>query len=167
MDKYIIERRARVRLTWFKRYEEIGNISQVCREFGISRKAFYKWWPCYAREGLSGLKDHSKRPKNHPKTVPNEIAQLIVKLRQKSYYGPRRLAFYLERDYGVKLSVYGVYRVLVRAGLIKPRKQRPRNKPVYYQMNYPGQRVQVDVKYMPKLSLGDPPSLTKNTNTLP
>ncbi len=118
MDKYIIERRARVRLAWFKRYEEIRNISQACREFGISRKTFYKWWPHYAKQGFSGLKNHSKCPKSHPKMVPKEIAQLIVKLRQKSQYGPRRLAFYLERDYGVKLSVYSVYRVLVRAGLL-------------------------------------------------
>jgi len=44
MNKYIIERRARVRQAWFKRYEGIGNISQVCREFAISRKTFYKWW---------------------------------------------------------------------------------------------------------------------------
>ena len=43
----------------------------------------------------------------------------------------------------------GIYRVLVRAGEIKPRKTRPHRKPVYYQMNYPGQRVQVDAKYMP------------------
>ena len=157
MDKYIIERRARMRLAWFKRLEQIGNVSQVCREFGISRKTFYKWWPRYAKEGLSGLKDRPKRPKGHPKTVPREIAQLIVKLRHKSHYGPRRLAFYLGRDHGIKLSVYGIYRVLVRAGEIKPRRRRPRKKPVYYQMNYPGQRVQVDSKYMPRMRLGDRP----------
>ncbi len=92
-----------------------------------------------------------------PKLCLRKFGQLIVKLRQKSHYGPRRLAFYLKRDYGVKLSVYGVYRVLVRAGLAKPRKRRPGKKPVYYQMNYPGQRLQVDVKYMPKMSLGDRP----------
>lgn len=45
MDKYIIERRARIRLAWFKRYEQTGKVSQVCSEFGISRKTFYKWWP--------------------------------------------------------------------------------------------------------------------------
>lgn len=157
MDKYIIERRARVRLAWFKRFKEIGNVSQVCREFGLSRKTFYKWWPHYAKEGLSGLRDRSRRPRSHPKTVPEEVAQLILKLRQKSRYGPRRLGFYLERDYGIKLSVYGVYRVLVRTGEVKPRKTRPRKKPVYYQMNYPGQRVQVDVKYMPKMDLPNRP----------
>lgn len=157
MDKYIIERRARVRLAWFKRFEEIGNISQVCREFGISRKTFHKWWPHYAKEGLPGLRDRSRRPRSHPKRVPEEIAHLILKLRHKSRYGPRRLAFYLERDYGVKLSVYGIYRVLVRAGEVKPRKTRPRKKPVYYQMLYPGQRVQVDVKYMPQMELRNRP----------
>lgn len=50
MDKYIIERRARVRLGWFKRYEKISSINQVCRELGVSRKSFYKWWPRYARD---------------------------------------------------------------------------------------------------------------------
>jgi hypothetical protein len=82
------------------------------------------------KEGLLGLKDRSKRPKSHSKTVPEEIARLIVKLRQKSHYGPSRLAFYLKQGYEINLSVYGIYRVLVRAGLIKPRKPRPRKKPV-------------------------------------
>ena len=76
MEKYIIERKARVRLAWFKRYEEIGNISRVCAEFGISRKIFYKCWPHYAKEGLSGLKDRSRRPRSHPKSVPKELPSL-------------------------------------------------------------------------------------------
>ena len=121
-----------MRLSWFKRYEGVGNITQVCREFGVSRKPFYKWWPLYAKEGLLGLRDRSKRPKNHPKTVTREIADLILKLHHKSRYGPQRLAFYLERDYAIRLSVYDIYRVLVRAGEIKSRKTRPRKKPVYY-----------------------------------
>jgi hypothetical protein len=39
--------------------------------------------------------------------VPKESAQIIIKLRHKSHYGPRRLSFYLKRDYGINLSVYG------------------------------------------------------------
>lgn len=153
MDKYIIERRARMRLAWFKRYEVIGNISQVCREFCISRKSFYKWWSRYVKEGLSGLKDRSKRPKSHPRAVLKDIEKLILKLPHKSLYGSCRLRFYLERDYGIKLSIYGIYRVLVRAGGIRPRKHRPRKKAIYYHMDYPGQRVQIHAKYMPKISL--------------
>ena len=92
-------------------------------------------------------------PRTTLRLWPRKFAQLILKLRHKSHYGPRRLAFYLRRDYEITLSVYGVYRALVRAGEIKPRKARPRKKPLYYQMDYPGQRVQVDVKYMPKMRL--------------
>ena len=74
MDKYIIERRAKTRLAWFKRCEEISNISQLCRESGISRKTFYKWWSLYAKERFIGFKEQPKRPKSHLKTVPEEIA---------------------------------------------------------------------------------------------
>ena len=45
--------------------------------------------------------------------------------------------------------------MLVRAGEVKPRKHRSHKKPLYYQMLYPGQRVQVDAKYMPKIRLSD------------
>jgi len=70
MDKYIIERIARMRLAWFKRYEEVGNITQVCREFGVSRKTFYKCGGhATLKKAFLGLRDRSKRPKNHPKSV--------------------------------------------------------------------------------------------------
>ena len=62
------------------RYEEIGNTSQVCREFGISRKTFYRWWPCYVKGGLPELNDRCNRPKSRPKTALKDVAQLIVKL---------------------------------------------------------------------------------------
>ncbi len=54
--KYIIKRRARVRLVWPKMHEEIGNITQVCREWGISCKTFCKWWPLYAKKDSLGLR---------------------------------------------------------------------------------------------------------------
>jgi len=40
VEKYIIERSARMRLAGFKKYEEIGNVRQVCRERSLSRKTF-------------------------------------------------------------------------------------------------------------------------------
>ena len=64
----------------------------------------------------------------------------------------RRLAYYLAQE-GYRLSVFGAYRVLQRAGLAKKRCSRPRKKPQSYAMAVPGQRVQVDVKYLPPLRL--------------
>jgi succinate dehydrogenase/fumarate reductase flavoprotein subunit len=43
MDEYIIQRKARERMAWHKRYEKVGSVMEVCRHFQISRKAFYKW----------------------------------------------------------------------------------------------------------------------------
>ncbi len=77
-------------------------------------------------------------------------------LRRKTRYGPRRLAYYLSQE-GIRLSVYGVYRVLQRAGMVKKRRSRPRKKPQSYAMAVPGQRVQIDVQYLPKMNLRDRP----------
>lgn len=43
--------------------------------------------------------------------------------------------------------------MLLRAGEINPRRRRPRKKPVYYSLSQPGERVQVDAKYLPKLKM--------------
>ena len=69
-------------------------------------------------------------------------------MRRKTRYGPRRLVYYLAQE-DISIGVYGVYRVLQRAGLIAKRRSRPRKKPQSYAMAVPGQRVQIDVKYLP------------------
>jgi len=104
MDNYIIERRARVRIAWFKRYEEIGNISQVCREFGISRKTFYKWWPfSMPKKDFQGLRIVLNALRAILRLCLRKLKSSFAKLRHKSHYGPRRLAYYLERGYGIKI----------------------------------------------------------------
>ena len=84
----------------------------------------------------------------------------ILALRRRTRYGPRRLAYYLAQE-GVQVSVFGVYRVLQRAGVVKKRRSRPRKKPQSYAMAVPGQRVQVDVKYLPPLRLRNRPEPLK------
>jgi hypothetical protein len=50
----------------------------------------------------------------------------------------------------VTVSPFGVYKALLRAREIKPRRRRPRKRPVYYSLSRPGERMQVDVKHLPK-----------------
>ncbi len=132
---------------WFKRYEQEGCASQICEEFGISRKAFYRWLRRYQSNGkeLSSLLDNSRRPKSHPRAIPEDIAQSMGKMRYKSSYGLRQIASCLERDHGVKVSLYGIQRVLTRAGLTIPHQRR--EKPVLNQMMlsfFPIEEVQTD-----------------------
>lgn len=134
-------------------------VTAVCAHHGISRKTFYKWRRRYQEGGRNyrALRDRSRRPRSHPKGIPKATVELILALRHQSRYGPRRLAYYLWRRHGLRVSVFGVYRVLQRAGLIRKRRSRPRKRPQSYAMLFPGQRVQVDVKYLPKLRLPNRP----------
>lgn len=147
---YVIKQR----LAWIKMHERGAPVSGVCQHYGISRKSFYKWWHRYQEAGrdFHVLKDLSRRPHSHPRTVCKATVERVLTLRRRTRYGPRRLAYYLAQE-GVPISVFGVYRVLQRAGLVKKRRSRPRKKPQSYAMAIPGQRVQVDVKYLPPLKL--------------
>lgn len=146
------------RLAWIKMHERGVPVTAVCQHYGISRKTFYKWWHRY-QEGerdFHVLKDRSRRPHAHPRAVPKATADRLLTLRRRTRYGPRRLAYYLAQE-GYHISVFGTYRVLQRAGLVKKHRSRPRKKPQSYAMAIPGQRVQVDVKYLPLMKLRSRP----------
>lgn len=49
-----------------KALEPHANISELCREHGISRKTAYKWLERFKSRGVQGLEDLSKRPHNSP-----------------------------------------------------------------------------------------------------
>lgn len=50
------------RLRFVARLLDGEGMSDVCRQFGISRKTGYKIWDRYRREGLEALPDRSRRP---------------------------------------------------------------------------------------------------------
>lgn len=155
---YVIKQR----LAWIKMHERGAPVTGVCQHYGISRKTFYKWRRRY-QEGerdFHALRDLSRRPHSHPRSVPKATVERLLALRRRTRYGPRRLAYYLAQE-NIPISVFGVYRVLQRAGLVKKRRSRPRKKPQSYAMAIPGQRVQVDVKYLPHLQLRTRPEPLK------
>ena len=152
----------RQRLAWIRMHERGASVSEVCRHYGISRKTFYKWYGRYYEAGkdFHALKDRSRRPRGHPRSVSKRVTERVVSMRRKTRYGPRRIASYLAEE-GITISVYGVYRVLQRAGLVRKRRSRPRKRPQSYAMAIPGQRVQIDVKYLPQLRLKGRPEPLK------
>jgi len=76
---------------------------------------------------------------------------LIVKIRKETSFGPRRLQFYLARDYSIALSLCGIWKVLSRAGLIVHHRRRKKHYQSYGEyVHYPGHKVQVDTKPLPR-----------------
>jgi len=149
---------ARVRNQWFKEYEKYDNVTKVCRMFGIERSKFYYWkkrinlkssgkGKGYAR--MKRLIAYSRRPKAHPKQYPDEWIKLIVKIRKRTNFGADNIWFMLRDKYGIYVSVSGINKVLKREGLVKERRKRKKRSNTYEAPKYiPGDKVQVDVKYV-------------------
>ena len=73
-----------------------ANMSQLCQRYGISRPTGYKWLRRYRQNGLDGLYERSRRPKNSPNQTPKPIEQLVVAARRRDPgWGGRKLNSHL------------------------------------------------------------------------
>ena len=62
-----LARAAAHRLAIIRHAQEVtGNVSMICRYYGITRQVFYKWLRRYEEQGLEGLRDRSPRPHEIP-----------------------------------------------------------------------------------------------------
>ena len=77
------------RMRFVLRLEDGERMSELCREFGISRKTGYKIYSRFQDLGPAGLYDESRAPKRQWQQTPPEIEDLIVKLRKRHVtWGP-------------------------------------------------------------------------------
>lgn len=60
--------------------EELGNVSRVCRERGISPTQFYEYRKRFRKQGFEGLRDLPPIHKTHPQTTPPEVKKRILEL---------------------------------------------------------------------------------------
>ena len=100
-------------------------VTQVARDWDVSRQTVHEWLGRYENEGLEGLADRSHRPFRCPHQMPTEVEALLLELRRaRPYLGARRLAFELARK-GVQPapSKSAVQRSLVRAGVTDPERK--------------------------------------------
>ena len=111
------------RLRFVARLLDGEGMSEVCREFGISRKTGYKIFKGYREHGLEALTDRSRRPVRYANQLPPQIEQLIVRCkRDKPHWGARKirelLVRRLDQDFRVPAKST-IHAVLHRQGLVK------------------------------------------------
>lgn len=118
------------RLRFVARLLDGDGMSEVCREFGISRKTGYKIFSRYREHGLEALSDRSRRPVRYANQLPPQIEQLIVSCkREKPHWGARKIRELLVRrlDQDFRIPARStIHAVLHRHGLVKP-PRRPRH----------------------------------------
>ena len=119
------------RLRFVARLLDGESMTDVCREFGISRKTGYKIFNRYKEHGLTALNDRSRRPVRYANQLPYQIESLIVDLkRNKPHWGARKIRELLLRRLPSDIRVPAqstVHAVLDRHGLVK-RNGRRRNR---------------------------------------
>lgn len=101
-------------------------LTDLCREFGISRKTGSKFKARFDRLGVAGLEDVSRAPHVIPHKTPPELMALIVAARrERPTWGPRKIKDVLERRLGHDLPSHSaIGTALEKAGLVMPRKRR-------------------------------------------
>jgi len=107
-------------------------MSEVCREFGISRKTGYKIYNRYRQEGLHALSDRSRRPVRYANQLPEPIERTIVETKKdKPHWGARKIRELLVRRLAGEVRIPArstVHAVLDRHGLVQRARERRRSK---------------------------------------
>lgn len=97
--------------------EEHGNVSDTCRQFGVSRKTFYKWRGLAAAYGPEGLLPKTRRQPAMPNATPTHVIErLLTHAVNQPTLGARGYADLLDGD-GFVIAASTVQNHLNRHGL--------------------------------------------------
>ncbi len=125
---------------------EDANISELCRQYGISRKTGYKWIN-RAESGLP-LCDQSRRPNRQPSKTADNIEQKIIELRlSHPAWGGKTIRAALEAA-GVKglPSDKTCCNIIKRNGLIDPEESAKHTAFIRFEKDHCNEMWQTDFK---------------------
>lgn len=127
--------------------EEI-NISELCREYNISRKTGYKWIRRYRETGVEGIIDRSKQPKTSPKRTKPEIeATIIQKRRNNPTWGGYKIKTVLERVGQEGLPSHSTINCIIKRNDMVNPKESIKHKPFQrFEREQPNELWQMDFK---------------------
>ena len=149
MDKIAQDSQYRQRMM---AYSEHHGVEETANRYHVCRKTVWKWskrWDGTAKS----LEEKSRRPKSsRRKQKPWEIE--LVKRMRKKYGEDLLLGYQKAREKGYKRS-YGCFKRTAEKEIpLKKKAPKRKNKP-YQRASYPGQKVQIDVKYVPSYCVAD------------
>ena len=122
------------------------SMSQLCREYEVSRPTGYKWLRRY--QAGEPLRDQSHASRRHPNRTPPEVEALLVAARNRHpTWGGRKLVRYLEdQGYSGLPAASTATEILRRHGLISPEESEKHTPYRRFQMERPNQLWQMDFK---------------------
>lgn len=137
-------------------YAKKHGVSAASRKYNKSRSYIYFWLKRYTGN-IESLACQSRRPHHHPKEHSEEEIGWIKALRKRNpELGMIELWIRL-RKRGYRRCPESLYRTMRRLGMFPEGKAKPKYVPKpYEQMSHPGERIQIDVKVVPRRCITDP-----------
>ena len=137
-------------------YAEKHGVKAASRKYNRARSFIYFWRKRWDGT-MESLQYQSKRPHSHPNQHTEEELKLIRNMRRRNpSLGIIELWCRL-RGRGYTRCVESLYRVMKREGMMLQTKKVKKYVPKpYEQMTRPGERIQIDVKVVPRKCIADP-----------
>jgi transposase len=144
-------------------------ITELCKNFGISRPTAYKLISRFENQGYEGLKKQSRKPFTHPNATNEDIVNGILKLKEKHpRWGAKKIRRLMFNEYSEDEipSVVTVHNILRKNGFVCPQKRLRRVKPVFpifdpkecnevWSADYKGKFLMGNKKYCHPLTIAD------------
>ena len=128
-------------------------VTKAAVRYKLNRQYVYRWRRRYDGT-LQSLADRPHRPHSHPNQHTPEEIKLILNMRRRNPNTGIVVFWVKLRQRGYTRSISGLYRFLRKRGQMAVPLPNPKYVPKpYEQMQYPGQRVQIDVKFVPSVCI--------------
>ena len=137
-------------------YAKNHGVSQTSRRYNRSRSFIYFWLSRYDGS-IESLALKSKRPRNHPNQHTEAEIKLITDMRRRNPDLGMIELWHRMRQRGYSRCPESLYRTMRKMNMFP--KEKPKKKYVakpYEQMTHAGERIQVDVKVVPKRCIVGP-----------
>lgn len=132
----------------FKLKNSLKSISQLCRDYKITRRTAYKWIKRFSEEGITGLYDRSKKPARMPTKTNGDILALILAYRDENpEWGAKKLRQVLgNAGYKDLPSISTFNRILHRENKISEEAAQKRQHFIRFERENPNELWQMDFK---------------------
>lgn len=107
-------------------------MTDLCLEFGVSRKTAYKWVARYNEDGPAGLADKSRAPLSHPARLDAVVVQALLEARgAHPHWGARKILAWLARKHPQfdRPAASTVSAIFAKYGLSRTQQARRRTPP--------------------------------------
>lgn len=125
-------------------------------KFNECERTIYRWRKRYDGS-VESLADKSRKPHSHPNQHTEEEIELIKRYKANNRKTGLVVLWVKLRRAGYTRTIQGLYSVMRRLGIYEkaPSKKKEYEPIEWEEIKYPGQKVQIDVKYVPRKCMSE------------